>query len=368
MKIVVACDSFKGTFTSAEIAEALSCAICRVLPQAQVVSLPVSDGGEGVGEVLRQACHGEVQTVRVTDPNGGQVTAQYVRIGDVAVVEMAQAAAITMSHPLDTKTKTTYGVGELMSHAIAHGARRILLGLGGSATTDAGCGMAAALGTRFVDDAGHDFVPVGATLYRIAQVICATIPCQVVGLCDVRNPLYGPTGAAYVFGPQKGATAQDVELLDEGLRHVATVCHEDTDLAAVQGAGAAGGLGYGVLRFLGGELRSGIDVVLDTIGFDAAVRGADLIVTGEGALDEQSFGGKVVDGVLSHAGGVPVVALVGICKTDAWKSAGLRAVFETNAVHLPFDSIQPYLGEQLASACERVAHYVVQLARQKESL
>ena len=360
MKIVVACDSFKGTFSSEEIAEVIAECVKKRLPEAEVLSFPVSDGGEGVVEVLKNAMHGTEVTVTVTDPNFEQTDAKFILCGDVAVIESAQACGITMSKPLDTKKKTTYGVGEMIKAAYARGAKRVLLGLGGTGTTDAGCGMAAALGTTFFDKEGKLLVPVGETLKNI-NAINVVKTYDVTALCDVKNPLYGENGAAYIYGPQKGATPSDVVMLDEGLKHVSEIIgSEGYRYSQIAGAGAAGGLGFGVLAFCNGKLRRGIDVVLDELGFDEVISGADYIVTGEGALDHQSFCGKVVDGILSRAENVPVIGFVGINKISDADKKGLCAVFETNDKHLPFAEIQDQLETQLIDAAERLAAYVSQ--------
>ncbi|MBR1747426.1 MAG: glycerate kinase [Clostridia bacterium] len=365
MKVVIACDSFKGTFSSKQIAEGLTQAIKRYVPECVVVSVPVSDGGEGVIEVLSEALDGQIVKKTVTDPNFNQTEAEYLLCGDLAVVESAKAAGITMCVPLDTKKKTTYGVGELIVDAVSHGAKRVLLGLGGTGTTDGGCGMAAALGTEFFDKDGKSFVPVGETLNDI-QAVKIDKKYAVTALCDVTNPLCGESGAAAIYGPQKGATPQDVVLLDNGLSHLSDVIRSyGYDYADIPGSGAAGGLGYGTLTFCLGKLSRGIDAVLDEVHFASAIEGADLIITGEGALDHQSFCGKVVDGVLSRSQGVPTVAFVGISKISDYKERGLSAVFETNEKHLPFAEIIDRLDEQFLSAADRLGRYVANLAAKR---
>jgi len=358
MKIVIACDSFKGTFSSTDIADAIKKAVQKRLPDAEIVSIPVSDGGEGVVDVLKEAMGGVEVTVTVTDPNFEQTDAAFLLCGDTAVIESAQACGITLSKPLDTKKKTTYGVGEMIKAAVERGAKRILLGLGGSGTTDGGCGMAAALGTSFFDKEGKPIVPVGETLLKIDSVKIVK-KYDVTALCDVKNPLFGKNGAAYIYGPQKGATDSDVEMLDEGLKHLSDIIGSNGyDYSQIPGAGAAGGLGYGVLTFCNGKLRRGIDVVLDELRFEEKIKGADYIVTGEGALDHQSFCGKVVDGILSRANGVPVIGFVGINKIPDAAEKGLCAVFETNDKHLPFAEILDQLETQLHAAADRLAAYV----------
>lgn len=361
MKVVIACDSFKGTFSSSEIGRRLTEAIHEKDPTIEVTALTVSDGGEGVVEALRDALGGQIVRATVTDPNFEQVDAEYLLCGELAVIESAQAAGITLCKPLDTKKKTTYGVGELIRSAYEKGAKRILLGLGGSGTTDGGCGMAAALGTKFYDKEGKQMIPVGETLAKI-ETVEINKKYDVVALCDVKNPLVGEMGSAKIYGPQKGASESDVRMLDEGLKHLSEVIgSHGYEYMDIPGAGAAGGLGYGVLAFTNGQLKRGVDAILDEIGFSRAVENADLIVTGEGALDHQSFLGKVVEGVLSKNDGVPTAAFVGIAKIDDWQERGLCAVFETNEEHLPFDEIRDRLDEQFNRAAEKLATYIVDL-------
>ena len=247
-------------------------------------------------------------------------------------------------------TATTYGVGELIAHAVDSGCRKILLGLGGSATNDGGCGCAAALGVRFYDADGQSFVPVGDTLGRIARIDTAEAAAllrsvEITVMCDVTNPLYGPTGAAYVFAPQKGADAEKVKSLDAGLRHFGDVIRSQygLDVSAMPGAGAAGGMGAGCVALLGGTIQSGIDAVLDVTGFDRQLEGADLVITGEGRIDSQSADGKVVSGVArrTRAKGVPLIAIAGGIADSAGAvyDIGVSAMFSTDRAALPVDML-----------------------------
>ena len=333
MKIVIAPDSFKGTLSAAEVADGLRTHLSARFPDAEIVAMPVADGGEGLVECLERTAGARRVSCRVTGPLFEKVDARFLLTDDFAVVETAQAAGLPMVDPPQVMRTTTLGVGEMIVLAEQLGAKQVLLGLGGSATNDMGCGMAAALGCRFWNGTDY-FVPVGGTLGDVQRIEYGPRH-NIVALCDVKSPLYGPQGAAYVYGPQKGATAADVVALDQGLRHVAQLLQADGKQGFdVEGAGAAGGLGAGVIAFAGGKLRRGIDAVLDALHFDETVAAADLVITGEGRLDTQSFAGKVIDGILARCK-CPVVAVVGQQAAGPnYAQWGLSAVFAT-ADHLP---------------------------------
>jgi glycerate 2-kinase len=321
MRVVVAPDKFEGSLSAVQAAQAIEAGLRRARPDAEVVRLPLGDGGAGTLEAL-VAVGFERVPVQATGPTGEPVAAAIATGGGRAFVEMAEASGLKRlpggrRAPLEA---TTYGTGELVRAALDGGAREVVLGIGGSATTDGGAGMAAALGARLLDRDGADLPPGGAALLRLARIDVSGLDPRLAGVrvtvaCDVDNPLVGPAGAAAVYGPQKGAGPDDVLLLDSALRRFARVLADDLglDLAATPGAGAAGGLGAGAIAFLGAELRAGIELVLELVGFDRAVAGADLVVTGEGKLDAQSLRGKAPVGVAlaAAAHGVPVVALAG---------------------------------------------------------
>jgi glycerate kinase len=322
VRVVVAPDKFEGSLTAGQAAQAIRAGLLRARPDAEVVALPLGDGGAGTLEALVAAGFQRVP-VAATGPTGHPVQAAIAVDGDRCFVEMAEASGLKRlpggrRTPLEA---TTYGTGELLRAALDHGVRAVVLGIGGSATTDGGAGMAAALGARFLDDAGAELPPGGAALLRLAHVDTAGLDprlreVQVTVAADVDNPLVGPDGAAHVFGPQKGAGPDEVLLLDSALRRYARVLAADlgVDLADTPGAGAAGGLGAGAIAFLGARIRSGIELVLELVGFDREVATADLVVTGEGKLDAQSLRGKAPVGVAraATAHGVPVVALAGV--------------------------------------------------------
>ena len=350
-KCVVVSDSFKGTVSSREICEIAQRVIPRHFPACEVVCIPVADGGEGTVDCFIQAMGAQRVEVTVTNALGEKSAAAYARIGELAIIEMAAAAGLPQVGALRCPgTATTYGVGELIAHAVDSGCRKILLGLGGSATNDGGCGCAAALGVRFYDAAGQSFVPVGDTLGRIARIDTAKADellrsVEITVMCDVTNPLYGPTGAAYVFAPQKGADAEKVKSLDAGLRHFGDVIRSQLgiDVSRMPGAGAAGGMGAGCVALLGGTIQSGIDAVLDVTGFDRQLEGADLVITGEGRIDSQSADGKVISGVArrTKAKGIPLIAIAGGIADSAGAvyDIGVSAMFSTDRAALPVDML-----------------------------
>ncbi|MBE7003588.1 MAG: glycerate kinase [Ruminococcaceae bacterium] len=338
-KIVVISDSFKGTLSSQEICAIARESIPKIIPGCEVVGIPVADGGEGTVNCFIEALGAEAVTLPVSGPYGEPTEAAYARSGSRAIVEMASAAGLPMvGERKDPSVTTTYGVGELIRHAVENGCTEILLGLGGSCTNDGGCGCAAALGTKFLDAAGKTFTPVGGTLDRIMRIDNTETEKLLSGvtltlMSDVENPLYGERGAAHVFGPQKGADTAMAERLDEGLAHLAAVIERDLGkrVADVPGAGAAGGMGAGGMAFLNARMRSGIEAVLDTVDFDAQLNGAELVITGEGRIDSQSVHGKVISGIArrTQPKNIPLVAIVG-CVGDGAEEAydlGVTAIF-----------------------------------------
>ena len=339
-KYVLIPDSFKGTLSSEDICRIASEEILRLEPEAEICAIPVADGGEGTVDAFLAAVGGTRAEVPCTGPCGQEVMGFYGLLPDgTAVVEMAAAAGLPLAGACrDPEKTTTYGVGQLMAHALSRGAKRLVLGLGGSATNDGGCGAAAALGAEFLDAEGRAFVPTGGTLTQIAHIrmegLRETLAgAEVTVMCDIDNPLCGPAGAAAVFGPQKGADAAMVARMDAGLRHLAETLEKDVgmEVLTLAGGGSAGGFGAGAAAFFGGQLRMGIDVVLDLTDFDRKCRGASLVITGEGHLDSQSLRGKTVVGVARRARalGVPAAALVGGCETalDAVYVEGVSGVF-----------------------------------------
>lgn len=339
-RCLVLSDSFKGTLSSPDI-----CRIARSLhiPGWHIDALPVADGGEGTTDCFLDACGGQRIALPVSGPFGGTIDGFYGLLPDgTAVVECAAAAGLHQAEGRpDPEAATTYGVGQLLAHALDHGAKRLILGLGGSCTNDGGCGAAAALGVRFYDRQGRGFVPTGGTLADIETIDLSgrhpgLRPGVLTVMCDIDNPLYGETGAAYIFAPQKGANDACVQRLDAGLRHLAAVLHAQlgAEVDTLPGGGAAGGFGAGCAALLCGALRSGITTVLDTVDFDRRAVGCDLVVTGEGSFDAQSLGGKAISGVAGRCQKlrVPAAVLAGrvALTPEQWAPLDLRAVRSIN--------------------------------------
>ena len=301
------------------------------MPGADVLVLPLADGGPGTVAAIVAAAGGSTRTTNVTGPLGAKVSAEWGLLKDgTAVIEMAAAAGLLLvdERERDPRIATTYGVGELIRAALDAGCQRMIVGLGGSATNDGGAGMAQALGVRLLDAQGQELPPGGAALARLDRIDVSGMDarvsaCEVLGATDVRNPLCGPEGASIVYGPQKGASPEVARELDEALRHYADVIVSDLGIpvAGVPGAGAAGGLGAGLIAFLGATIRPGIDVIAEAVGLAERIRGADLVLTGEGRLDGQTAFGKTVAGVARIAGveGVPVIVVPGALG-DGWES------------------------------------------------
>jgi glycerate kinase len=323
--VVVAPDSFKGSLTAEDAARSIGSGVRDVLPTARILLHPVSDGGEGLVQILSPRLGGELVTTRVRGPLPGTlVDARWIlcRERSLAVLEMAEAAGLLHVGPAerDPKVTTTRGVGELIGAALDAGVEEIIIGIGGSATNDGGVGMAEALGARFFDSAGLPLSPGGGALADLASLDLSGIDPRIrrVRLTiagDVTNPLLGARGATAVYAPQKGAQAADLPLLEAGLARLAALVERATgiDIRTIPGSGAAGGLGGGLIAFCGASFTSGIDLVLDLTRFDEALTGADLVITGEGRLDAQSSSGKAVAGVVRRAERhrVPVIALAG---------------------------------------------------------
>lgn len=341
MKIIAALDSFKGSLTSLEAGEACAAGIRSVLPSAEVRVVPVADGGEGTVEALTAALKGRFQECIVRGPLGEPVTAVYGISADArtAVMEMSQASGLTLvpkkeRNPLRT---STYGTGEMIVDAFRRGCRHIIMGIGGSATVDGGTGMMSALGVRFLDAQGRGLEGCGGNLDRIMSIDArgldeALYGCRFSVACDVSNPLTGENGAPRIFGPQKGASPSMVEELEKGMCNYARVLntYAGRDVASLPGAGAAGGVGAAMTAFWGAGLFPGAELMLDTIGFDRIIEGADLIITGEGRLDGQTLMGKTPFGILRAAKkhNIPVIAVGGSVENrDALLVSGFTGVY-----------------------------------------
>jgi glycerate kinase len=337
--VIVASDKFKGTLSSDEVAAAVSDGVLRVRPDTIVGSVLVADGGEGT-LAAAVAAGFELVPVTATGPTGEPVRSGFARRGEVAVVELAEVSGLNRlpgAKPAPM-TATSRGTGELMAAAIDGGCTQVILGIGGSACTDGGAGLVRALGARLLDGNGEGIAEGGAALAATASLVLTALEERLAGVevvvaCDVDNPLTGPAGAAATYGPQKGADPAQIDELDAALDHWADLVTRETgrDLRDAPGAGAAGGVGFAALALLGAELRPGIDLVLDLVGFHQQLTGVDLLITGEGALDEQTLHGKAVAGVAAaaRAAGIPVVAVCGTNRLDParLRQAGIAAAY-----------------------------------------
>ena len=328
-KVVVASDSFKGSLSSWQVAEAVENGIRGILPDCEVVKLAVADGGEGSMDALKTTLGGEVVSLLVSDPLGRTVVAEYALIeGVAAVIEMARSSGLTLLHPEEKNplVTSTYGTGQLIADALDKGCRRFMICIGGSATNDAGTGMLEALGYRFMDAEGNLLRGCGGALGQIRSVDTSNVhpalkESEFIVACDVDSPFCGPEGASYVYGPQKGATPEMVKMLDEGMRHFAQIISQVTgvEVTDMPGAGAAGGLGGALKAFLNARMSRGADMILDAAGFDETIKDADLVITGEGRIDSQTLTGKLPYVVARRASlqNVPVVALCGCSEADS---------------------------------------------------
>lgn len=343
-------DSFKGTLSAIEVCNIMKSSIKNLYKDANIISVPVADGGEGTVDAFLYALGGEKKSVWVSDAfNEQKILAHYAMLkDDIAVIEMAACAGLPLvKNRLEPDKTTTFGVGELIIDAINSGAKKIILGLGGSATNDGGCGMAAALGVKFKDEQNQEFIPTGGTLSQIYKIDMNNIYSKIkdvefISMCDVDNPLCGRLGASAVFAPQKGADEDMVKLLDEGLAHLAKIIKRDLHIEVkdIKGAGAAGGLGAGSIAFLQSKLTKGIDVILDTIKFDELVSKADIVFTGEGKFDSQSLHGKVVMGLANRSQKykTPVIVVTGAIGENIQEAynKGITAIFSINKEPMEF--------------------------------
>lgn len=338
MRVLIAPDKFKGTLTAAQAARAMAAGWRRERPADELLELPMADGGEGTLEAMVDALEGRTFRVRVRGPLGDPVDASYGIVsapeGVVAVVEMASASGLALvpERSRDPRVTTTWGTGELILAAMGHDPARVIVCIGGSATNDGGAGMAQALGVRMLDGAGREIGPGGSALLDLERIDMTALDPRAAKTrfsvaCDVDNPLTGPKGASVVYGAQKGGDPEALALLDRALGHFAAVVARDlsVDVRDVPGAGAAGGLGAGLVAFLGAQLRPGVEVVMDAVGFEERLRGSDLVLTGEGSFDEQSLHGKTAIGVVEVARQADVAAVV-LCGRAEVAPTGLRVL------------------------------------------
>ncbi|HXW51943.1 MAG TPA: glycerate kinase [Candidatus Acidoferrales bacterium] len=369
MRICIAPDKFKGSLTAAQAAQAIARGIARWLPDAKLEQIPVADGGDGTAQALVDALGGRMVSAKATGPNGRQVSASYGMLdAHTAIIELAQASGLALvpAGTNDPLTATTRGTGELIVAAIESGARRIILAIGGSATNDAGTGALRAMGARFLDAKGQPLPEGGAALRDLASIDLTSLARRLEGIrieiaSDVRNPLCGPMGASAVYGPQKGASPEDVRVLDEALRHFADVVKATVgvDIRDVPGAGAAGGAGGGFLGLAQATLRPGAELVLEVLDFARRIAGASIVITGEGRLDRQTLAGKAPYAVAqaAHKQGIPVVALAGSvdCAPHELHTAGIDAALSIVAGPMEVEEAMRRAPELLMSAAETLA-------------
>ncbi|MEC2258342.1 glycerate 2-kinase [Bacillus thuringiensis] len=370
MKVVIASDSYKESLKAIEVCEAIERGFRAIFPNAKYVKIPIGDGGEGTVESLVDATGGRIISISVTGPLRESVQAFYGVSKDkkTAFIEMAAASGlqhvpVEKRNPLITTTK---GTGELILHALNQGAEYIILGLGGSATNDGGAGMLAALGVRFINDKGEVIDPSGGTLHSIVAIDFSQMDPRLKGVkieaaCDVDNPLVGMQGASFVFGRQKGANVEMMKELDENLKHYANILkrYVSSDVSEIPGAGAAGGMGAAVISVLKGDLRRGIEIVLDYTNFDKHIEDADLIITGEGRIDEQTAYGKAPVGVAGRAKrfSVPVIAIGGSVSSDysAVYEKGIDAVFSITTRPMTLEEAYRVVEENIEMTTKNIA-------------
>jgi len=374
MKVVIAPDKFKGSLSAAEVCIAIERGLKRINPSIKIISVPMADGGEGTCELLTTHSKGTIVTCSISNPLFRKINTSYGISGDgsTAFIEMASASGLQLLKPEERNplNTTTYGTGELIAHAIKQGVKKIVLAIGGSATNDAGIGMAAALGMKFLDKHGQPLDPIGENLIHVHSIIDDNFvlnqkPIEAIVLCDVDNELFGPRGAAYVYGPQKGADEQAIQVLDSGLRNFARVVKSQMKLNPdFPGAGAAGGLGAGAKVFLKAAFFRGVEYLLNVMRLEDEIKQTDLVITGEGKMDEQTLSGKVVMGVteLAHKHHKPVIALAGINQLSdkEIQSLGLQKVITLVNEHTTAT-------EAIANASELISNRIYENLKDDQS-
>lgn len=362
-KVIIAPDSFKGTLSSTEVCDITERVIKEFYPECEVQKLPMADGGEGTTDVYLSIFGGKKIFCTVKSPLMKDIEASFAILsGSTAVIETAAASGITIEKANNPYLATTYGTGQLVKKALDCGVRKIILGLGGSATTDGGAGFLRALGARFYGEDGNEIGFGGLENINIKRIDLGGLDERLKEtefdvLCDVKNPLCGKDGAAHVFSPQKGADENGVKSLDEALKNYAEVSAKllKKDFSSFPGAGAAGGMGFMCMAYLNSTLKSGANCILDEADFDKKAKDADLIITGEGKMDSQSFMGKVPFAVAKRSGKTKVIAFVGVLETDRAEAArhGIDEVMETNENHLPFEKIKGSAARDLEAAVRK---------------
>ena len=369
-RVIVASDSFKGSLSSMQVADAVEQGIHKVYPECDVIKVNVADGGEGTMEALLETLGGRVETITVSNPLGRPVSASYAILADgqTAVMEMSAASGLPLLSPEERNPMktSTYGTGEMIKDALSKACRKILVGIGGSATNDGGMGMLTALGFRFLDSEGNVLKGTGADMSKLEKIDTNQVPkavkdAEFIVACDVDSPFCGPKGAAYVFSPQKGADAAMVEELDRGMHHFAELINRTfkKDIMDIPGAGAAGGLGGGFIAFLNARLERGVEMVLDAIHFDEIIKGADFVITGEGRVDFQTLTGKTPYGVMCRAKrqNIKVAAIGGsVSLSDKEDVSGFDRILQATPEGMPLSlAMQPQVAmENVSAAAEKL--------------
>lgn len=380
MKIILAPDSFKGSMSSAEAAAAMKRGILRIIPSADLVTIPMADGGEGTVSAVLDALDGKEITVPVHGPMGTLTNAVYAILNDgTAIIEMAQASGITLISPSERNPMeaSSFGTGELILSALSHGCKKIYIGIGGSATNDGGMGLAEALGVRFYDSQGRILTGKGSSLNQVDRIDPSGLDVrleetEIVVLCDVWNPLCGPNGASIVFAPQKGASQEEVEHFEEGMCHYASKLQEYTGLniAKMPGAGAAGGLGAGLFAFCKAKPLKGCETILDILEFDRLLENADFVITGEGRIDQSTALGKVPYSIAARAAKykIPVIAIGGsVCRLSVIRENPLFIAESAVTEIMLLDEAIEHSSLLLESAAARVMQ-LIQLGMNLQSL
>lgn len=374
MKIVIAVDSFKGCLSSSSIANAVEEGIQNTLPGCEMIKVPIADGGEGTVDALVDATQGKIITIPVHNPLMQPIQASYGMTGDgqTAIIEMSAASGLDLIplRPGNVMDTTTYGTGEMIADAIERGCRNFIIGVGGSATNDAGTGMMQALGVRFTDEMGNEVEKGGKSLSSIRHIdtqnqLSELQDCTFHIATDVTNPFYGPQGAACIFGPQKGGNEEQIKALDKGMKHLAELIFETTgkEIGHLPGAGAGGGMGGGCVAFLQANISPGIELIMDYLHFDEIIRGAGLVITGEGKMDRQTLFGKVPVGIARAAASqqIPVIAITGqldITADKELREAGLSAIFPIHPAPISLEkAMQPdYAYRNIRRTIEQICY------------
>ena len=369
-KIIIIPDSFKGSASSMEVCNCIERGILKVFKNADIKKIPVADGGEGTVDSILYAAGGNIKKVNVKNPSGKIIEAKYGIINkEKAVIEMAEASGITLvdddiRNPLKY---STYGTGELIKDAMNNNIKEILIGIGGSATNDCGIGMANALGYKFLDENNNELEAIAENMIKVASIDDSNVDKRIFDIkinvaCDVKNPLYGENGATAIYGKQKGVTEESFDILDNGLKNIARIVKEkfNKEIDHIEGSGAAGGLGGGLVAFCNAELKSGIDAVLDIIDFEDKIKDASLIITGEGAIDGQTKKGKVPVGVARRANGIPVIAIVGDIRdgAEAVYDMGIVSIMPALKRAMPLDEAIKNSKTLIEDAAERACRFI----------